>query len=65
MYMNIVKDDAMLLDIQYIKASKRDGHPDYLYIIWKEISTGKIHLQVVPEPMIDIYFEKLEHRNHC
>ena len=65
MYMNIVKDDAMLLDIQYIKASKRDGHPDYLYIIWKEISTGKKHLQVVPEPMIDIYFEKLEHRNHA
>lgn len=62
--MEIPKDDAMLLDIQYIKANRREGHSDYLYIIWKEISTGEKHLQVVPEPMMDIYFEKLECRNH-
>lgn len=60
----MTKDNAMLIDIQYIKASKRENHPDYLYIIWKDIDTGEKHLQVVPEPMMDIYFEKPEVRNH-
>lgn len=62
--MNINKENSMLLDIQYIKAKRKDNQPDYLYIIWKDLSTGEKHLQVVPEPAIDIYFEKPEVRNH-
>jgi len=62
--MKIDKDNAMLIDIQYIKANRREDHPDYLYLIWKDLKTGEKHLQVIPEPMIDIYFEKPEFRNH-
>ena len=62
--MQINKDNAMLLDIQYIKANKKENQLDYLYIIWKDLDTGKKYLQVVPEPMMEIYFEKPEFRNH-
>lgn len=62
--MEIQKDKAMLIDIQYIKPNKREGLPDYLYIIWKDLDTNQKHLQVIPEPRMDIYFEKPEFRNH-
>lgn len=60
----ITKDNAMLVDIQYVKASKTKGHTDYLYIIWKDINTGEKYLKVMPEPMMTIYYEKPEFRNH-
>lgn len=56
------KDTAMLCDVQYIDANKQTGQPDYLYVIWKDTETDEKHLQVVPEPMMDIYFEKPEVR---
>ena len=62
--MKIDKDYAMLIDIQYIKASKKENHCDYLYIIWKDLRDNKKHLNVIPEPIIKIYFEKPEFRNH-
>lgn len=62
--MKIPKDNAMLIDIQYQKPDKINGKPDYLYIIWKECDSGKKHLQIIPEPKMDIYFEKDEYRNH-
>ena len=62
--MNIKKDSSMLLDIQYVKANKKNNTPDYLYVIWKDLDTNEKHLQVIPEPMMDIYFEKPEARNH-
>ena len=46
----------MLVDIQYIKPKK--GKKDYLYIIWKDLRDGKKHLNVIPEPVMKIYFEK-------
>lgn len=58
------KESSMLLDIQYIKANKKEGNTDYLYVIWKDLKTNEKHLQVIPEPMMDIYFEKPEFRNH-
>ena len=60
----INKENSMLLDIQYIKANKKQNQPDLLYIIWKNLDTNEKFLQVVPEPKMDIYFEKLERRNH-
>ena len=62
--MKIEKDKAMLIDIQYVKANKKEGLPDYLYVIWKDLDTNEKHLQAIPEPMMDIYFEKPEFRNH-
>ena len=62
---NIPKNDAMLIDIQYVRPGYNENgkHPDYLYIIWKEISTGKKHLNIVPTPKVEIYFEKPQYRN--
>lgn len=60
--MKIPKEHAMLLDVQYIKPKK--GQNDHLYIIWKDLRDDSKHLQVIPEPMVDIYFEKPEYRDH-
>lgn len=60
----IDKTDAMLVDIQYVRANRRTKEPDALYMIWKEISTGEKHLKVVMEPKMEIHFEKPELRNH-
>ena len=62
--MRINKDSAMLIDVQYIKESKKDKHPDYLYLIWKDLDKNEKYMQVIPEPKWDIYFEKPEFRNH-
>ena len=62
--MQINKDSAMLIDVQYIKESKKDKHPDYLYLIWKDLDKNEKYMQVIPEPKWDIYFEKPEFRNH-
>lgn len=61
--MALNKDDSMLLDVQYVRASKQKQLPDYLYIIWKEIKSGQKHLISIPEPTVDIYFEKPENRD--
>lgn len=58
------KESSMLLDIQYVKQNKRENTPDYLYMIWRDMKTNEKHLQVVPEPRMDIYFEKPEFRTH-
>lgn len=58
------KDNAMLLDVQYLKANRKNKQSDVLYLIWKNLDTNEKHLQVIPEPMMEIYFEKPEFRNH-
>lgn len=62
--MKINKESSMLLDVQYIKANKKNGTKDYLYLIWKDIDTDEKYMQAIEEPKIDIYFEKPEFRNH-
>ena len=62
--MNPNKENCMLVDIQYVKPDRRNNIPDYLYIIWKNLDTMEKHLQVVPEPKMDIFFEKTEFQNH-
>lgn len=62
--MNPQKDSCMLVDVQYVKPNRKNKTPDYLYIIWKDLDTMEKHLQVIPEPKMDIYFEKPEFRNH-
>lgn len=62
--MNPSKDSSMLIDIQYVKQNRTAGTPDYLYIIWKDLLTNKKYMQAIPEPKMDIYFEKNELRTH-
>lgn len=54
----------MLLDVQYVRANNQTKEPDYLYIIWKDLLTGEKKLTIVPEPAVDIYFEKPQLRTH-
>ena len=62
--MQINKENSMLLDVQYVRPNREKGTPDYLYLIWKDLLSGEKHLTAVPEPTMDIYFEKPEKRNH-
>lgn len=56
---SLSKENAMLLDIQYVKKDKTD----YLYIIWKNLDTNKKELKIIETPKMDIYFVKPEFRN--
>ena len=56
------KNNAMLLDIQYVPSSK-EHKVDNLYIIWRNLDTGKKELEIIPSPKMEIYFEKPEFRN--
>ena len=56
------KDTAMLFDVQYVDANRKAGTPDYLYVIWKDTTTQEKYLDIVPEPKMEIYFEKPEIR---
>ena len=62
--MKMTDQEAMLLDIQYVEPNRREGLPDYLYILWKDLKTGEKHLETIPEPLMTIYFEKPEFRTH-
>jgi hypothetical protein len=53
---------SMLIDVQYVKKTK--DHPDCLYTIYKDLTTGKKHVCAFPEPKMPIYFEKEECINH-
>ena len=59
------KDSAMLVDIQYVKPNKKMGiNDDFLYVIWRDLDTNKKYLIVQKNPVIPIYFEKEEYRDH-
>ena len=58
------KETSMLCDIQYVRPNKKEGTPDYLYIIWRDLKTQEKFLKCIPEPKMDIYFEKNELRDH-
>ena len=58
------QENSMLCDVQYVKANKQNGTPDYLYLIWRDLDTQEKHLQIIPEPKMSIYFEKPELRGH-
>ena len=56
--------NSMLLDVKYVKQRKKEGIPDYLYIVWRDIPSGEKFMKVIPEPRMPIYFEKEKFRNH-
>lgn len=58
------KDNVMLVDVQYVRPNRANQTPDYLYMIWKDLLTGEKKLTTIPQPTVDIYFEKPELRNH-
>lgn len=61
----IPKNNAMLLDVQYMKPNKKNGNTDgCIYIIWKDLRTGEKNLEVINNPKVDLYFTKPEYRTH-
>lgn len=58
------KENAMLVDIQYVPASRKDNTPDQLYTVWKDLDTGQKHLLIKDEPTMDIYFTKPDCRDY-
>lgn len=59
-----ISENAMLLDIQHVKANYREEIPETLYILWKDLDTERKYIQTIEHPEIDLYFEKTEKRNH-
>ena len=62
--MGLNKDDAMLVDIQYVRANRSINQPDYLYIIRKDLHSEQKHLEKIANPVINCYFEKPEYRDY-
>lgn len=57
--------NSMLLDIQYVKPNRNDNNPDgTLYVIKKDLDSGEKSVQIINNPLMGIYFEKPEYRNH-
>ena len=62
--MALRKDNAMLIDIQYVRENKQQNLPDYCYMIWKDLDSGEKHLEAIKNPPINVYFTKPEYRNY-
>lgn len=62
---DIPKEYLMLIDIKYKKPDKKSGDSnDYLSIVYKDIRDKKVHLQIITNPEIPVYFTKPEYRNY-
>lgn len=59
-----ISENAMLLDIQYVKANYKEKTPETVYIIWRDLDTGKKYVNTIENPEIDLFFEKPEKRDH-
>lgn len=60
----IKKGQVMLVDIQYVRPNWKEKSPDYLYIIWKDLTTGEKYMKPVESPKMTFYMEKPELRDH-
>lgn len=57
-------EHGILIDVQYVRGNKKEKKPDYIYVIWKDSLTNEKYMNIIPEPLMDIYFEKEEFRDH-
>ena len=62
--MKRIHDRAMLLDMKYVRPNKKEKHDGVLYMVWKDLDTLEKHITTIPNPPMDIYFEKDSYRNH-
>jgi len=64
---SIEKDaNILILNVQYVRSSKtKDGTytPDYLYIVYRDFDDNKKKLQILSNPVTDIYITKPEFMN--
>lgn len=60
----IIPENAMLVDIQYVRKNRKTGQEDCLYTIYKDVDTGEKFVYAMESPKIPIYVEKEEYRDH-
>ena len=60
----IIPENAMLLDIQYVRKDRKNNKEDCLYTIYKNVDTGEKFVYAMEQPKIPIYIEKEEYRDH-
>lgn len=57
--------NLMILNIYYTKGTPDcDVADDYLEIVYKDIDIGKKYVEKIQHPMIEVYVEKPQYRNH-
>ena len=61
----INKNNTMLVDVQYVKAKRQEGIPDYLYLIYKNIDTNEKTFKMIEEPKMTFYYEKEQFKDHA
>lgn len=59
-----ISENAMLIDIQHVKANYKAGTPETVYIVWRDLDTGNKYVNTIENPEIDLFFEKPEKRDH-
>ena len=57
------KENIMLVDVQYVNPRTK-GMNDYLYIVYKDLTTGEKYIETIESPKKTIYIEKPEFRDH-
>lgn len=62
--MKINKENAMLLDVQYVQKDRTKDYDDCLYTIYKDVETGEKFVEKFEKPKVPIYVEREEFRNH-
>lgn len=58
------RDSVMLLNVIYNQPSPQTNWMDSLDIIYKDLDTGKKHLETIVNPEMEVYFTKDEYRNY-
>lgn len=58
------KDDIMLINIIYNQPSAQTNWVDTIDVIYKDLTTGKKHLETIINPTMDVYFTKPEYQNY-
>lgn len=64
-FSHVPRNNAMLIDVQYMKPNKKNGNTNgCIYLIWKNLTTGRKELEIIDNPEFDLYFTKPEYRDH-
>lgn len=60
----VAKENAMLVDIQYVRQDRQKGLDDCLYTIYKDVKTGEKFVEKFERPKVPIYIKKDAYRTH-
>ena len=58
------RDDVMLINVIYNQPSAQTNWVDSIDVIYKDLRTGKKHLETILNPTMDVFFTKPEYQNY-